>query len=222
MDPVGGRPAGGGGDGPQGEAGRRDSGRGRGGHATARFLDCPTFATQVQGNTQVREIMDELVRYYNVCRAVVTWRSHGELHFSVGDSVASSGIPRRWGHQEYQLFNHSIPRELPIIIYDVKNHDVYKKHVLPSLVTPVRFYAAAPLICGQGTYVGTLCIVDSLHPRPGFHLDESAYLVQKAAELVAVVGESVCLSEADGSPEPKAGPRGVAKSTGPDDPTAQP
>jgi GAF domain-containing protein len=133
--------------------------------------------------------MDEVARFYGVDLCILTWRAHGELCFKAGSLMGTIDIPRardwRYRH-DYQLYNHTIPWALPVIIDDVQKDEAYKRVTLPQpLAVAARFYAAAPLLRGETEFIGTLCIVDS-KPRSNFGLDDANALVEKARQLVAV------------------------------------
>jgi len=144
--------------------------------------------------------MDELASHFSVDLCILTWRAHGELCFKAGSLVGTIDVPRAWeyrhGH-EYQLYNHTIPWALPVIIDDVQKDEVHRRVTLPPpLPGTARFYAAAPLLREGAEFIGTLCIVDSRAPRSNFGLDDAGALIEKAKQLVAVAQE---LLDSDGA-----------------------
>jgi len=134
--------------------------------------------------------MDEVAHHYGVDHCILTWRAHGELCFKAGALSGTIDTPRAWeysrGH-DYQLYNHTIPWALPVIIDDVQKDEVHRRTTLPPpLDWAARFYAAAPLLCEGTEFIGTLCIVDSRAPRSNFLLDDAGALIEKARQLAAI------------------------------------
>lgn len=134
-------------------------------------------------------ILEEVARYYEVPKVVLTWRDAGLLcfHLHPGDGLVLR-VPKPI---DSPVFNHSIARQLPIIM----NSDTASSSVpswmraLPSCIQRPRFYAACPLVLSKSAYVGTLCIVDDSGSRPDFTLKDADLLVGKAKKLVEVLGE---------------------------------
>lgn len=166
-------------------------GRGPGASLRATFVECSGFEQVVSHTPRIGEILDEVSRYYHADLCMLTWREQGRLCFRAGDRIGSIDVPPRrpWKYEsDYQLFNHVIPRELPIIIPDVQLDEAYRTVTLPPPFTSgVRFYAAAPLIRELATFIGTLCILDFTRPRANFQLSAADPLVERAHELVTIV-----------------------------------
>jgi GAF domain-containing protein len=154
------------------------------------FIECPGFEQMVSHSHRIGEVMDEVARYYHADLCILTWREQGRLCFKAGDRMGTIDVPRRRAgrfRHDYHLFNHVIARELPIIVPDVQQDEAYRWVSLPPPFTSgVRFYAAAPLVHGCATFIGTLCILDFTRPRANFRLDAADFLVEKANELVAI------------------------------------
>mmetsp|Transcript_90740 Transcript_90740/g.256467 ORF Transcript_90740/g.256467 Transcript_90740/m.256467 type:complete len:293 (+) Transcript_90740:37-915(+) len=155
----------------------------------AAFPECPCFGRAVRGCRAVSAVLVEVARHYDVDLCVLTWRDGGRLCFTAGAVASVSHAPLRatceWS--PYQLFNHTIGRELPVIIADVEQDDTYGRVDPAPFATSIRFYAAAPILCAPGAYAGTLCVVDSRRPRTDFCLSDAAFLREKAAELMESV-----------------------------------
>lgn len=155
--------------------------------------------------------MDEVARHYGVDLCILTWRAHGELCFKAGSLMGTIDIPRarecRYRH-DYQLYNHTIPWALPVIIDDVQKDEAYRRVTLPQpLSSAARFYAAAPLFGEETEFIGTLCIVDSKLPRSNFGLDDASVLVEKARQLVAVAKGVLAFEAPERGAACGAGPR---------------
>lgn len=167
-------------------------------HSGTRFLNCPELERAVRGSDQVRNIMDEVTVHYGASFSVLTWRSQGDLCLKANHLEDVFCVPQAQTLGEYQLFNHTIDRDLPIVVYDVAQHEVYGKVALPDFANPTRFYVAAPLISPTAEYVGTLCVVDSDRPRAEFYMRDVAFLEQKARELVKAAEEYSTLLQSSG------------------------
>lgn len=170
----------------------------------------------VHESDHVRKIMEEVRIHYRASFSVLTWRANGELHLKASHLPEVFTVPQAFGSSGYQLFNHTIDRDLPIIVNDVQEHDVYGNAPMPEVATPTRFYIGAPLIAQSTAYIGTLCIVDSSRPRAEFYLRDAGFLEEKARELVAAAEEHNSSEPSSGGP----GGSGINNLSGTDVPPA--
>jgi hypothetical protein len=163
------------------------------------FIECPGFEQMVSHSHRIGEVMDEVARYYHADLCILTWREQGRLCFKAGDRMGTIDVPRRRPcrySSDYHLFNHVISRELPIIIPDVQQDEAYRTVTLPlPFTSPVRFYAAAPLIRAPCTFIGTLCIIDFTRPRANFQMSVTDFLVERANELVTIAERAMSFFE---------------------------
>lgn len=143
----------------------------------------------VQESEQVQRIMAEVTIHYDASFSVLTWRVDGELRLKASHLPDIFDAPQVSSPGEYQLFNHTIDRDLPIIVYDVREHKVYGKIPKPEFASGARFYVAAPLMRPPLSYIGTLCVVDCCRPRAEFYLRDVRFLEEKAGELVTAAEE---------------------------------
>jgi len=165
-----------------------------------RFLECPMLEKTVQQCDRVRKIMEEVMVHYGATFSVLTWRANGELHLKASHLSEVVTVPQSPGHTCYQLFNHIIDRDLPIIVYDVRGHETYGRISLPDFVRNIRFYVGCPLITHASTYIGTLCVVDCSRPRAEFSLRDVRILEEKARELVTAAEEHNSSAPSSGDP----------------------
>lgn len=88
---------------------------------------------------------------------------------------------------DFALFRHRIARDLPIIINDAQEDKRLATEPLVTGTPHLRFYAAAPLLCGRwdglSSRPGTLSIADT-KANAGFSLEDTLFLQEKAAEVV--------------------------------------
>jgi hypothetical protein len=149
------------------------------------FLDCPEIERALANEPRVSAILQELAEHYNVPQAMVTWRDAGRLCLK---AHSSEGVIRTAQIRDSTVFNHTIARELPIIITDLESNSPSTRSLaLPPGVERPRFYASSPLVLEKRSYIGTLCFVDCSCARPGFLLNDAEFLVKKAREMGAVL-----------------------------------
>jgi GAF domain-containing protein len=143
---------------------------------------CPELNNLVQRDARVKAVLEQAREHCGGTEGILTWREGDELVFLKGAGLLRWRGPRAPDSQ-YQLFNHTISRDLPIVINDVQGHEWYGRCARPPFIQVPRFYVAAPLVY-DGQLIGTLCVTDAQKPRAQYSLDEADFLVHKAAELV--------------------------------------
>lgn len=165
--------------------------------SSVRFIDCPVMEHAVAREPRIALIMEEIASHYEVPHIVLTWRETGKLCLKARHC---DDVLRTVQTPDSQIFNHTLARELPIIM----NHeDVEMPNAFRALpLERPRFYAAAPLVATKGVYIGTLCMLDGCRWRPDFSLTDADFLVQKAMEVCMVLENwtSLTAGSADRAP----------------------
>ena len=79
-----------------------------------------------------------------------------------------------------------VQRNLPIIINNARFDPHYNSHPAVMHFPHIRFYCGCPLILGPAIRIGALSIFDP-QPRPRFTLNDTEFLVETAAKVVAII-----------------------------------
>lgn len=162
-------------------------------------LPCSRSPTAVKVHEEVLHRLDivvhEVAKHYGVKVCLVALDHNGKLHVPAYSGPALNVEPAAVGTKgDFQLFRHPIARNLPIIILDAQKDKRLINNPLVTQDPGIRFYVAAPLVCGRSMRIGTLTIADTA-AREGMTLQECHYLEEKAREVVDILsgnGERAC------------------------------
>lgn len=106
------------------------------------------------------------------------------------------GLDATETHRDHAFCAHAIraPHEL-LLVTDATQDPRFVDNPLVTDAPGIRFYAGAPLLCSDGTALGTLCVIDQ-KPRTLTELQENALRVL-ARQVVAQIELREALSRVD-------------------------
>ncbi|MEE4154821.1 MAG: PAS domain S-box protein [Erythrobacter sp.] len=81
---------------------------------------------------------------------------------------------------------HTIAQAEVMVVEDARHDPRFCENPLVTGAPHIRFYAAAPLVTGEGYRVGTLCIIDDA-PRGGFSARDAAALELMAGQAMMIL-----------------------------------
>lgn len=105
----------------------------------------------------------EIVRIrFDVPIAIVSFVGQSEVHFKSHLGVDLESAPR------FATFcDQTIHQPNPVIIYDARNHEVYKNNPFVTGAPYVQFYAGVRIVTPSGVGIGAISAIDTIPRSPG-------------------------------------------------------
>mmetsp|Transcript_104640 Transcript_104640/g.223660 ORF Transcript_104640/g.223660 Transcript_104640/m.223660 type:complete len:203 (-) Transcript_104640:130-738(-) len=138
-------------------------------------------------SSRIDSIVREVAREYRSPVCFVSLQDGDNLYYKSRYGLEVEGAETK-KEPCFGFGQHSILRDLPIIILDASADSRFISDPLVQSPTGLRFYVGAPLIVAPHTYLGTLCIMDT-EPREYFNLNDSNFLVEQAKRVVEIYKE---------------------------------
>lgn len=132
---------------------------------------------------QVQAIVKEVKEHYSVAVAFLALESPHGLKLRARHGIKTTDVAAG------SIAQHTIFRDLPIIIEDLQAHDRFANDILVKGPPAMNFFAGAPLMLTANRCVGTLCIMDTDSRR--FSLRDAAKLAQSAKQVFEVYESGV-------------------------------